>query len=345
MGTDSSRITAGKPCLPPLVAEQQGTLIGPLLKQVSRSFYLSLRVLPAALRPPISLAYLLARATDTIADTRVVPRAKRIVVLRQLQQLSQAPDLGALADQQTTTGERELLERLDDCLQALARLDEADARRIHDLLQTIVDGQIYDLERFPGETEQELVALGTEAELDRYTYLVAGCVGEFWTRMCAAKVAGLEHWQDREVEQRGVRFGQGLQLVNILRDIPRDLRIGRCYLPVPEPRRLLEPSNYPVIREVYQHWLDQAVAHLAAGWEYTLAIPRPQTRLRLACVWPIWIGLRTIARLRRHNPLDPARLVRISRVEVYALLARSVLVVRCDGALRRAGQTLLDAAR
>ncbi|MCX7825074.1 MAG: squalene/phytoene synthase family protein, partial [Verrucomicrobiae bacterium] len=52
-------------------------IIGPLLKEVSRSFYLTLRVLPGALRPAISLAYLLARASDTIADTKVVPREKR----------------------------------------------------------------------------------------------------------------------------------------------------------------------------------------------------------------------------------------------------------------------------
>jgi farnesyl-diphosphate farnesyltransferase len=46
-----------------------------LLKATSRSFYLTLRVLPAAVRPQISLAYLLARTTDTIADTEIVPLA------------------------------------------------------------------------------------------------------------------------------------------------------------------------------------------------------------------------------------------------------------------------------
>src|SRR5438045_9068521 len=42
---------------------------GPLLKSVSRSFYLSIRILPRDLQAPIGLAYLLARASDTIADT------------------------------------------------------------------------------------------------------------------------------------------------------------------------------------------------------------------------------------------------------------------------------------
>ena len=48
-----------------------------MLRSVSRSFYLSLRILPAALREPLSLAYLLARATDTIADTPEPPAALR----------------------------------------------------------------------------------------------------------------------------------------------------------------------------------------------------------------------------------------------------------------------------
>ena len=55
-----------------------------LLKQTSRSFYLTLRVLPADVSPQIGLAYLLARATDTIADTELVPLAQRLAALQAL---------------------------------------------------------------------------------------------------------------------------------------------------------------------------------------------------------------------------------------------------------------------
>src|SRR5256712_11186491 len=56
-------------------------LLGDLLRQVSRSFYLSLAILPTALREPIGLAYLLARAADTIADTELVARKDRLAHL------------------------------------------------------------------------------------------------------------------------------------------------------------------------------------------------------------------------------------------------------------------------
>src|ERR1041385_7652516 len=61
-------------------------LLTDLLKQVSRSFYLTMRVLPAAIRSQIGVAYLLARATDTIADTPIVPLADRLQSLGALRE-------------------------------------------------------------------------------------------------------------------------------------------------------------------------------------------------------------------------------------------------------------------
>ncbi len=243
----------------------QSELIGPLLRDVSRSFYLTLRVLPKEIRPQVSLAYLLARATDTIADTKAVPRAKRVYALQQLQNLSHVPELGIIAEQQTSAGEKLLLQRLEDCIVTLGQFDEADGRRIQELLKIIIGGQIFDLQRFPGETEKQIVALASDEELDRYTYMVAGCVGEFWTKMCVAHLPALHDWNADEMCALGVRFGKGLQLVNVLRDIPKDLRIGRCYLPVSQPVALLDPKNSEAIRPTYSKWLDTALVHLDAG--------------------------------------------------------------------------------
>ncbi len=315
-------------------ANQQSELIGPLLRDVSRSFYLTLRVLPAAIRPQISLAYLLARATDTIADTRAVSRQNRLEILRAMHaDLSYDESLTALREHQTLPAEMRLLERLPDCLAMLETFSEADRSLVRELLHMIICGQIFDLEKFPGESEREPVALRTDNELDQYTYMVAGCVGEFWTKMCVAHLPALRDWELRRMCELGVRFGKGLQLVNILRDIPRDLRIGRCYLPVSDPRALLVAENFETIRPQYTRWLERAVEHLDAGRQYTLAIPAPVGRLRLACIWPIWIGLKTIGLLRRSNPLDPATRIKVSRSEVYGLVVRSVLTYRSDRAL------------
>ncbi|MBI4676782.1 MAG: squalene/phytoene synthase family protein [Elusimicrobia bacterium] len=316
----------------------------PLLKGVSRSFYLSLRILPAELRPQMSTAYLLARAGDTVADTKVVPREKRLDVLRKMREGDFWPVHG-LAQNQALPAERELLRRLDEVAVLKASFPAADRNLIDKLLDIIITGQIFDIERFPGEDEGSLTALSEEAELDRYTYLVAGCVGEFWTKMCGLHLSALKTWVTDETLGLGVRFGKGLQLVNVLRDVPRDLRNGRCYLPVAEPGVLLDPSRFDVIRPLYSRLLDSAVERLEAGWRYTLSIPPSLWNLRLSCTWPIWIGLETAALLRQGNPLDPSRVIMVPQWKTNWLLARSFMLCRSDRLLDASFQRIADRAR
>ncbi len=338
-------------------ADLTGTLLtGALLKGVSRSFYLSLAVLPREIRPTVGLAYLFARAADTIADTRLVPRAQRLLHLTAFrEELEGRPGPGRLeALLQATRGsqaleaERALLERLPDCFAAYRALPPADAARVRRLLGTIVEGMREDLTRFPGEDEGGLAALETRAELDRYTYLVAGCVGEFWTEIHIAHRPRLRHWDPVTMTALGVRFGKGLQLTNVLRDIPRDLRQGRCYLPSRdlallglEPRDLLDPAAGRALRPLLVELLNVALDHYEAGWQYTFAIPRAETRMRLACAWPLLIGLRTLDLLARTpNWLDPAVVLKVPRLRVYGMLARSLGTVWSTRALGRQARRL-----
>lgn len=306
-------------------------LLTDLLKQVSRSFYKTMRVLPPAVRPQISLAYLLARTTDTIADTTIVPVDRRLQALRAFRERlsgksSQPVSFGELAKNQGAPGERVLLERNEEALALLAECSAEDQQRIRDVLNTILSGQELDLIRFSHAAESRILTLQTDGELDGYTYRVAGCVGEFWTKMCRAHLFPTAAVNDTFLMQNGVRFGKGLQLVNILRDLPNDLRQGRCYIPREKlmaahlkPEDLLEPSNMPRFRPVFDDLLNVAHANLRAGWEYTNALPRDQMRLRIACALPILIGVRTIQRLRKENVLDASRRVKVSRGEVRSL--------------------------
>ena len=308
-----------------------------LLKEVSRSFYLTLRVLPGRIRPQIGLAYLLARATDTIADTGLVPVEQRLATLAALRErilgLHDRPlDLGELARHQGSPAEARLLEQSEAGLALLGALAPADRQQVRQVLETITSGQELDLRRFAGASARRIVCLRTDEELEDYTYRVAGCVGEFWTRICRAHLFAQASLDDSFLLANGVRFGKGLQLVNILRDLPSDLRQGRCYLSAEGlagcglgPADLLEPANAPRLRPLYDALLDRAQAHLLAGWDYTNALPRRSVRVRLACAWPILIGIETIRLLRRGNPLDPSRRLKVSRRQIKGLLWRSVL--------------------
>jgi farnesyl-diphosphate farnesyltransferase len=230
------------------------------------------------------------------------------------------------------------LSRLPECFAGFRELDKADRDRVWRLLFTITEGMIWDLNTFPGEDEGRLVALEKREELDRYTYHVAGCVGEFWTEIHMAHRPRLAAWDVEEMKAKGVRFGKGLQMTNVLRDLARDLRNGRCYLPRNdlarlgiEPADLLDPGAIRRVRPLVTELLALTLDHYDAGWDYTLAIPRPEWRMRLACAWPLLIGLRTLGRLAESpNLLDPNEEIKIPRSTVYAILLRSLLLVRSN---------------
>jgi len=223
--------------------------------------------------------------------------------------------------------EVELVGRFAEVLSLMEKLEAPTVMLIREVLAIIVSGQELDLRRFKQASAGHIVALRTVAELDDYTYRVAGCVGEFWcklTRSCLYPEALLD---DEGMLKDGVRFGQGLQMVNILRDLPQDLAQGRCYLPEERlqplglsPQDLVKMESWPVLKPLFDELLCSVMGHLEAGWRYVNSIPKNQWRLRLACAWPVLIGVRTLIQLREVNPLDSKRRVKVSRREVRALI-------------------------
>lgn len=316
---------------------QPQTSLFQLLKGVSRSFYLTLRILPNSVRPQIGLAYLLARAADTIADTEIIPAAERLRVLQKFRErllgsLDEPFQIREFVTHQGSQSERLLLDRIEEAFVCLDQFDEKDRTFVREVLQIITGGQELDLQRFAYASASCVIALRTDAELDDYTYRVAGCVGEFWTRMCRRHVFPLAELDDEQLLVDGARFGKGLQLVNILRDLPADLRRGRCYLPLEKlaeldlsPQDLLSPANENRARPLYDEYLARTESHLSAGWNYTNRLPRSSARIRLACAWPILIGKRTVDKLRSEKILASPRPIKIRRGEVRKIVFQSVL--------------------
>src|SRR5439155_1344337 len=221
-------------------------LLRDLLRRVSRSFYLRLVIQPRPIREPIGLAYLLARAADTVADTRLIAREERVRHVETLRRAcaGQASDVAAVAracaPHQAHAAERRLLERLGEALARLEALPAEDRVEVRAVLATLTTGMPFDLARFPGEDAASLAALDT---------------------------------------------------------------LG-------------------------------ALAHYDVAWRYTLAIPRLEWRMRLACAWPLLIGGATLAALAAHpDPLAVTAPIKIPRGTVRALLARSALAVWSDTTL------------
>jgi farnesyl-diphosphate farnesyltransferase len=306
-------------------------LLRDLLKQVSRLFYTTLIVVPADVRDQVSLAYLFARAADTIADTELIDRPRRLDLLGQLKAQQ------AVAPIQQNSAERILLERLEDCFKLFQTFSPDDRRRVQRLMSTLTQGMEMDLVIFPGTSAGDLTALKTLDDLDRYTYYVAGCVGEFWTDLMCAHRKALASWKVREMSEVGVRFGKGLQLTNIVKDIAHDLQKGRCYVPAPmlaeaglTARDLLDQQNRARFQPVLSKLVHMAVGHLDQGWLYAMSIPRHETRLRLSCMWPILSAGESL-KLVMNSPdlLNPAVKVKIPRSQVYQIMALTTGTFAC----------------
>ena len=283
---------------------------GNLLRDVSRSFYLSMAWLPEEMRPAISLGYLLARATDSVADTSSADPQQRLRVLQMMgravagdcseAELSELRFLlsGEMAAAQHKPAESLLLQRFGECLDMLAGLPAAQVALIRRVVSVIVEGQCWDLTYFEQRQQVE-----TDEDTLRYTYLVAGCVGEFWTDLGYETLGAHYCHPERQalMRQAGIRFGLGLQLINILRDIREDAERGRSYLCSDE-----------------RIWQDRAERYLRDGLDYASRLRN--FRLRFAVALPAMLGLSTLELIRRRK--NQAR-VKVPRRNVYLLMLKA----------------------
>lgn len=292
-----------------------------LLKRVSRSFYLSLRLLPGPMREGAGLAYLLARATDSIADSSAADTQLRLAALDDFAMASSAGDLSTdrlriLANGLDDPAEAELLQRAPELLRHLEALDSDQQALIQNLITTIISGQTLDLKVFGSASAARIQVFGDVEAIEDYTYRVAGCVGAFWTRLALLTVGGHCMGGDAQEQiRRAVAYGKGLQWVNILRDLPADLRLGRCYLPV------VDPADREQLLRMHQRQCRHARALVEEGMNYSAVLRHG--RLRTASVLPALLAIETLDRLAPAGWDQLETGVKIGRGAVYRLFAEA----------------------
>ena len=208
-----------------------------VLKGVSRSFYLTIRLLPRLMREPVSVGYLLARASDTIADTESVPAEVRneclslfYKALKDEDAREQLSNLLAekFIESQENKKEQVLLKNLEDVFGWYDSVRDYAWNAIADVLHPIVAGQSWDVHYFGIEKNKQMKSAD---DLEHYCYQVAGSVGEFWGIVGKKAYSMFSELSEIELKEIGCHYGKGLQLVNVLRDLPTDIKNGRCYIP------------------------------------------------------------------------------------------------------------------
>ncbi|MEM7015056.1 MAG: squalene/phytoene synthase family protein, partial [Verrucomicrobiota bacterium] len=307
----------------------------------SRSIYLTIKMLPKSLRSPVGLGYLLARASDTIADTRgpsPMIRKSLLVRYRGLVHVENPSDVEVdLLTQEIREdilpkvhhdGEQVLLQRLGECFEWLRKFQGPDRSAINKVLDLVVKAQINDVEVFGSANRMSLQFIQSDTDLVRYCDMVAGSVGVFWTDLCANRD---EHFAEGTVEAmrvRGEAYGRGLQLLNIVQDLGDDLKLGRCYLPQ---QQLLEAgwqdgpwtTNQGAIMDVSKMWLDRSEKELREGLGYVQRMKN--RRLKVATVLPALLGARTICDIRKSQSAFLKNRVKIPRPEVKRIVTKATM--------------------
>jgi len=278
-----------------ICAQTEGIMTRRLLRDHARTFSLTLRLLPVALRDPLGLAYLLARASDTIADAGRMPQTKRADMIKELE--------GALASGRFTQWlpkfaqndfsikEGALLCAMPSLLERLTR--HPDRAELIALWRNILKGQAFDLQRFP--SSQPL----SRHELECYCSDVAGSVGVAWARLISTHAPHVLTLPSEELMPKALSYGKGLQLLNILQDRSADLSIGRIYV---------EEGQTSEMIVLARAWLSEGeifLKHLCPG------------RVLYATMLPMELAWRTLKKIRASTGLSR---VKLRRSEIRAAL-------------------------
>lgn len=321
------------------------------LQKVSRSFSQPISLLPRELEVALTVGYLLCRIADTLEDHKSVPAALRDPLFDVF--------LAVLGDRATVTQFLELFQRgvevdpEEDAEVALAFAFETvlrvfgsmstDTRSV--VLRWVTEmafGMRTYAQRLPGE--DGLIAMYSLQDLERYCYFVAGTVGHMVTDLF------LDHMQghpavpaDHELRAHAESFGIGLQLVNIVKDVTDDRERSWSFIPRDvcvasglQVSDLTDPAFRSEAHRALGAVIDRAEGHLSKGLDYVLAIPTSFPQLRLFCLIPLWMAVRTLRVARANDAvLQAGRSVKIARLDVVAIVAECTQFVTDDHSLRQ----------
>lgn len=303
-----------------------------LLERTSRTFALSIPMLPEPTRSQVTLAYLLFRIADTFEDAAAWPRERRIAALHQFADLVEAgkdaeaaPDCEELARQaqrqaegwavelpSSHEGYLELLAATPDVLCRYLELPP-EARRIvgHHSVRT-ARGMAGFVEK---ADDQGHLVLDDEANLVRYCYVVAGIVGELLTDLFLLDRPALADSADY-LRQRAALFGEALQLVNILKDSEADAQEGRRFLPPGLDRAAVFQRARRDLEAATEYVLRLQQAHMDGGTGGDSAEAGIERGLVAFTALPVRLAWATLDEVEKNGPGS-----KIGRERVFQLAA------------------------
>lgn len=309
------------------------------LKEVSRTFYPSIKALPEDLHFYVGHSYLICRLLDTLEDAYdITVEMKKealdtaISCIKDPTGYPQDPNIfiKIADDSDIKPYEKIILQNSFNVFECIDTFPENVQKMIREWTIEMAEG----MKKYSFGTDEPKVQLSTIDELEEYTYYVAGTVGELLSRLFT-----LEHFRvpekSREIMFRnGIAFGKALQYVNIIKDSREDFTEGRCFIPAELLNKygisldeFFKSSRTNEIKAVYSELIKRAEEHLEAAVKYIEAVPVRLWKIRLFCIWPVALAYATLNGIKRN--LDDFILTndtyKISRNEVKSILKKGYI--------------------
>jgi len=314
-----------------------------MLARVSRTFALNINVLPPSPKRTLTLAYLFCRMADTVEDDPELSPPRKHELLQLFSKIfREEPDwksrsaefVAALPEawKQSEDWNHILCIFCDWPLELYFSLSDELRKSIASTVQEMSLGMgdfgLRSLQK-PGEW----FSIRDLEELDEYCYYVAGIVGLMISQLFFHHSSLISARRFEKMNQLAVSFGLGLQITNILKDVQEDARRNVCFLPESlareegcSTRDFFKDRQDEGVR-VMTRLVQKAWDHLEDAFAYTLLIPRLESRMRLFCLWPLFMAAENLVAIGDgKSSFGDGPKIKITRSEVKKIIRNTSLI-------------------
>ena len=287
-----------------------------ILNSVSRTFALTIPLLPPDIEKVVGNTYLLCRIVDTIEDaTDIKAEAKQSLSALFLDAvLGKAPVetfvetcLEALKDY-GNQDELDLISNTPTVLRILHTCSPKDQRAVSRCVSIMSEGMSFFHEKQNQDGLQDL------AEFEKYCYVVAGVVGELLTTIFSNHSSVFEK-NFAAHKNLAVAFGQALQMTNILKDSPEDRARGVSWKPI-------NVSQAELLKIAYQKLQDSMA--------YILLIPTQEQGMRRFCFLAFGLAVMTLSKIANRTDFYDKNEVKLSKNTVMNFYAFTKIAIKSD---------------
>lgn len=291
-----------------------------ILGSVSRTFALTIPLLPPAIEKVVGNTYLLCRIVDTIEDAAdLSPQTKQELSALFLQAVLEntpvesfvKPCLEALKNY-GNQDELDLIAHTPTILRILHTCSHSDQAAVSRCVSIMSEG----MSRFHGKQCKE--GLKDLGEFEEYCYVVAGVVGELLTTIFSNHSKNFAN-RIKNQEALAIAFGQALQMTNILKDSPEDKARGVSWKPAAISQAQL---------------LNIAYKKLQDSLEYILLIPKEDLGMRRFCFLAFGLAVMTLSKIARHTQFTHQNEVKLSRTTVMTFYSFTKFAIKSDALMK-----------